>query len=69
MVLTSSAKETNRDFGLSAIGVSFSIVFGVLKTSKARVILSIKVTSVPIPIFSITNGISFGVTSSSNVFT
>jgi hypothetical protein len=41
--------------------VGFNIVFGVLKTSKAWIILSIKVTFTPTPISSIINGMGFGV--------
>jgi hypothetical protein len=42
--------------------VSFSIVSVVLKTLEACVIMSIKVTFAPTPIYSITNGIGLGVT-------
>jgi len=46
--------------------VSFSTIYGVLKTSKACVIMLINVTFAPTPIFGIANGTSLGVTSSSN---
>jgi len=53
----------------SNLGVSFSVVSRVLKTSKAWVTLSIKVTHVPTPISSITNGIGFRVTGFSKAST
>ncbi len=49
--------------------MSFSIIFGVLKISKAWAIRSIKVTSSPIPISGIINGMGFGVTCYSNAST
>jgi len=45
--------------------VSFSTVFGVLKTLEACVTMLIKITSTPTPIFGITNGMDFGVIGSS----
>ncbi len=56
MVSIGSAKGTDWDHGPFAVGVSFNIVFGVLKTLEAWVILLIKVTFMPTPISSITNG-------------
>ncbi len=49
--------------------MSFSIVFGVLKTLEACVIVLIKVTFIPTPIFGIINGTCLGITCYSNSFT
>jgi len=60
VVSIGSTKGIGWDFSLLVTSVSFSTISRVLKSSKAWVILSIKVTSMPTPIFCITNGIGFG---------
>jgi hypothetical protein len=60
------AKGTSLDHGFLAIGVPFNIVYGVIKTLDACVIISINVTFAPTPIFGITDGRSLGIIGYSN---
>ncbi len=69
MVSIGSTKGTSCDLGPLAIGVFFNTVSRLLKTSKAWVILLIKVTYVAIPISNMINGMGFRMTSSSNAST
>jgi len=69
VVSIDSTKKIGWGSTLLIIGVSFSFIFGVLKTSKAWVILKIKVTSTPTMIYGIINGIGFGVKHSSKAST
>ncbi len=69
MVSIGLTKGTDWDHGPSTTNVSFSTIFGIKKIPEACVILSIKITFVSTPIFSITNGMGFGVTGFSKAST
>jgi hypothetical protein len=69
IVLTSSTKGIYLDLGHSTTSVSFNTISKVLKTSKACVIVLIKMTFTLITIFGIINGIGLGIIDSSNSFT